>query len=178
MKSVLIPVRRLANVQNKALFSKQKLVWNDPLLWKDQLTEDERMIYESATNFCRTQLLPGITHANRTETFDRNIMKQIGEMGFLGPTLHGYGCAGVNYVSYGLIANAIEQIDSGYRSAMSVQSSLVMWPIYTYGTDEQKEKYLPALAKGDLIGKSFNPYTSFTPVLTFLFAHVRLLWSN
>eukprot|EP00599_Poterioochromonas_sp_BG-1_P004743 CAMPEP_0173138220 /NCGR_PEP_ID=MMETSP1105-20130129/3562_1 /TAXON_ID=2985 /ORGANISM="Ochromonas sp., Strain BG-1" /LENGTH=414 /DNA_ID=CAMNT_0014050777 /DNA_START=78 /DNA_END=1322 /DNA_ORIENTATION=+ len=152
MKSVLIPVRRLASVQSKALFSKQKLVWNDPLLWKDQLTEDERMIYESATNFCRTQLLPGITHANRTETFDRNIMKQIGEMGFLGPTLHGYGCAGVNYVSYGLIANAIEQIDSGYRSAMSVQSSLVMWPIYTYGTDEQKEKYLPALAKGDLIG--------------------------
>lgn len=110
------------------------------------------MIYDSAVNFCRTQLLPGITHANRTETFDVKIMKQLGEMGFLGPTLHGYGCAGVNYVSYGLIANAIEQIDSGYRSAMSVQSSLVMWPIYAYGTEEQKQKYLPSLAKGDIIG--------------------------
>jgi glutaryl-CoA dehydrogenase len=132
--------------------SKPKLVWNDPLLWKDQLTEDERMIHETANNFCQQQLLPGIIQANRTETFDKNIMKSLGEIGFLGPTIHGYGCAGVSYVSYGLIANAIEKIDSGYRSAMSVQSSLVMYPIYSYGTEEQKEKYLPQLAKGDLIG--------------------------
>jgi glutaryl-CoA dehydrogenase len=132
--------------------SKPKLVWNDPLLWKDQLAEDERMIHETANNFCQQQLLPGIIQANRTETFDKNIMKSLGEIGFLGPTIHGYGCAGVSYVSYGLIANAIEKIDSGYRSAMSVQSSLVMYPIYSYGTEEQKEKYLPQLAKGDLIG--------------------------
>jgi glutaryl-CoA dehydrogenase len=132
--------------------SKPKLVWNDPLLWKDQLTEDERMIHETANNFCQQQLLPGIVQANRTETFDKNIMKSLGEIGFLGPTIHGYGCAGVSYVSYGLIANAIEKVDSGYRSAMSVQSSLVMYPIYAYGTEEQKEKYLPQLAKGDLIG--------------------------
>ena len=83
-------------------------------------------------------------------------MKEMGEMGFLGPTLDGYGCAGVGYVSYGLIANAIESVDSGYRSAMSVQSSLVMWPIYNYGSEEQKEKYLPEMAKGNLIGMLSN----------------------
>lgn len=145
-------VRSLTKISNVRQFSKQKLVWNDALLWKDQLQEEERMIYESANEFCKSQLLPGITLANRNETFDPKIMKQIGEMGFLGPTIHGYGCAGVNYVSYGIIANAIERVDSGYRSAMSVQSSLVMWPIYSYGTEEQKNKYLPALAKGDIIG--------------------------
>lgn len=138
----------------RAYFSKQKLVYNDPLLWKDQLSEEERMIYESANAFCKEKLQPGILHANRTETFDRNVMKEIGDMGFLGPTIQGYGCAGVNYVSYGIIANAIERVDSGYRSAMSVQSSLVMYPIYAYGSEEQKEKYLPSLAKGETIGKN------------------------
>lgn len=90
--------------------------------------------------------------ANRNATFDKSIMKEMGEMGFLGPTIEGYGCAGVGYVSYGLIANAVEQVDSAYRSAMSVQSSLVMHPINTFGSDEQKEKYLPRLATGELIG--------------------------
>jgi glutaryl-CoA dehydrogenase len=149
MRSSIRCITQVSNVRN---FSRNRLVWNDPLLWKDQLSEDEKMIFESADSFCKTQLLPGITHANRTEYFDRNIMKQLGEMGFLGATLHGYGCAGVNYVSYGLIANAIERVDSGYRSAMSVQSSLVMWPIYSYGTEEQKEKYLPKLATGEWVG--------------------------
>jgi glutaryl-CoA dehydrogenase len=149
MRSSIRCITQASNVRN---FSRNRLVWNDPLLWKDQLSEDEKMIFESADSFCKTQLLPGITHANRTEYFDRNIMKQLGEMGFLGATLHGYGCAGVNYVSYGLIANAIERVDSGYRSAMSVQSSLVMWPIYSYGTEEQKEKYLPKLATGEWVG--------------------------
>jgi glutaryl-CoA dehydrogenase len=145
-------IRCITKASNVRSFSRNRLVWNDPLLWKDQLSEDEKMIFESADSFCKTQLMPGITHANRTEHFDRNIMKQLGEMGFLGATLHGYGCAGVNYVSYGLIANAIERVDSGYRSAMSVQSSLVMWPIYSYGTEEQKEKYLPKLATGEWVG--------------------------
>lgn len=139
----------------RAYFSKQKLLFNDPLLWKEQLSEEELMIYESTNAFCKEKLQPGIVHANRTETFDRNIMKEIGDMGLLGPTIQGYGCAGVNYVSYGIIANAIERVDSGYRSAMSVQSSLVMYPIYSYGTEEQKQKYLPSLARGETIGKDY-----------------------
>ncbi len=110
------------------------------------------MIQDNAVSYCQNSLLPRVIKSNREETFDTKIMKELGEMGLLGPTLQGYGCAGVGYVAYGLIANAIEQIDSGYRSAMSVQSSLVMWPIYTYGSDEQKNKYLPELAKGNLIG--------------------------
>ena len=96
--------------------------------------------------------MPRVTAASREESFDTNIMKEMGELGLLGATINGYGCAGVGYVSYGLIANAVESADSGYRSAMSVQSSLVMHPIYTFGSDEQKEKYLPELAKGNLIG--------------------------
>lgn len=110
------------------------------------------MIWDTAIKFCDDELLPGVIHANRHEVFDRDIMKKMGSMGFLGPTLEGYGCAGMGYVSYGLIANAVERIDSGYRSAMSVQSSLVMWPIYTYGTEEQRQKYLPSLATGEKIG--------------------------
>lgn len=95
---------------------------------------------KSATDYCQGKLLPRIVQANRNATFDKEIMKEMGEMGFLGPTIEGYGCAGVGYVSYGLIANAVEQVDSAYRSAMSVQSSLVMHPINTFGSDEQKEK--------------------------------------
>lgn len=110
------------------------------------------MIHDSAKAFCKEKLQPRIIEANRNEIFDKDIMKEMGANGLLGPTLEGYGCAGVGYVSYGLIANAIEGIDSGYRSAMSVQSSLVMWPIYTYGSEEQKEKYLPRLAAGEIIG--------------------------
>ncbi|CAI5711931.1 unnamed protein product [Peronospora farinosa] len=126
--------------------------WRDPLLLDDQLTDEEAMIQKSANDYCQGKLLPRIVQANRKGTFDRSIMKEMGEMGFLGPTIHGYGCAGVGYVSYGLIANAVERVDSAYRSAMSVQSSLVMHPINTFGSDEQKEKYLPRLATGELIG--------------------------
>lgn len=132
--------------------TKNKFHWDDPFLLRDQLSEDERSIFDGARSFCDSELLPGIINANRKEHFDVGIMRKFGEMGYLGPTLQGYGCAGVNYNSYGLIANAVERVDSGYRSAMSVQSSLVMWPIYNFGSEEQKEKYLPDLAQGKLIG--------------------------
>jgi glutaryl-CoA dehydrogenase len=124
----------------------------DVLNIRSQLTEEELAIWDTTKAFCEDKLMPGVLEANRHEKFDTNIMKQMGEMGLLGPTLEGYGCAGLGYVAYGLIANAIESVDSGYRSAMSVQSSLVMWPIYTYGSEEQKEKYLPSLARGETIG--------------------------
>ncbi|ETO79122.1 hypothetical protein F442_06110 [Phytophthora nicotianae P10297] len=126
--------------------------WRDPLMLEGQLTDEEAMIQKSANDYCQGKLLPRIVEANRKGKFDRSIMKEMGEMGFLGPTIQGYGCAGVGYVSYGLIANAVERVDSAYRSAMSVQSSLVMHPINTFGSDEQKEKYLPRLATGELIG--------------------------
>ena len=126
--------------------------WKDPLDLDGQLTEDERMIRDSAKAYCQDKLMPRILMANRTETFDRNIMNEMGELGLLGPTIDGYGCAGVNYVSYGLIAREVERVDSGYRSACSVQSSLVMYPIYTFGTDEVKDKFLPKLATGEMVG--------------------------
>jgi glutaryl-CoA dehydrogenase len=107
---------------------------------------------QSAREHCQSKLFPRVLKANREEKFDKNIMKEYGEMGFLGATLHGYGCAGVSSVSYGLIIREVERVDSGYRSAMSVQSSLVMYPIYAYGNDTQKNKYLPKLAAGELIG--------------------------
>ena len=126
--------------------------WDDVLLLENSLSEEERMIRDQAASFCQTELMPGILEANRHEVFDRNLLTKMGEMGFLGPTIDGYGCAGVGYVSYGLIAREVERIDSGYRSAMSVQSSLVMYPIYAYGSDEQKDKYLPKLATAEWIG--------------------------
>jgi len=126
--------------------------WDDVLLLEESLTEEERMIRDQAKAFCQSELMPGILEANRHEKFDRNLMTKMGEMGFLGPTIGGYDCAGVGYVSYGLIAREVEAVDSGYRSAMSVQSSLVMYPIYAYGSDAQKEKYLPKLASAELIG--------------------------
>ncbi|KAE9001101.1 Glutaryl-CoA dehydrogenase [Phytophthora rubi] len=126
--------------------------WRDPLMLESQLTDEEAMIQKSANDYCQGKLLPRIVEANRKGKFDRAIMKEMGEMGFLGSTIKGYGCAGVGYVSYGLIANAVERVDSAYRSAMSVQSSLVMHPINTFGSEEQKEKYLPRLATGELIG--------------------------
>jgi glutaryl-CoA dehydrogenase len=130
----------------------QKFSYSDPLLLENQLTEDEKMIQNTAHDFAQTALLPRVKHAFRTETFDKNIMKEMGAVGLLGPTLTGYGCSGVNYVSYGLIMREIERVDSGYRSAASVQSSLVMLPIYQFGSTEQKERFLPDLAKGNLIG--------------------------
>lgn len=135
-------------LSNTSFFS-----WDDPLHWKDQLNKDELQVFKTANEFCRAKLLPRIIEANRYENFDRRIVNELGEMGFLGATLDGYGCAGVNYVTYGIIANAIERIDSGYRSVMSVQSSLVMGPIHEYGTDAQKQKYLPRLATGELLGE-------------------------
>ena len=126
--------------------------WEDPLNLKDSLEDDEIMVMENARAYCREKLMPRVLNANRHEQFDVEIMREMGALGLLGATIDGYGCAGVNYVSYGLIAREVERVDSGYRSAMSVQSSLVMHPIDAYGDDAQKEKYLPGLARGELIG--------------------------
>ncbi|XPF96275.1 acyl-CoA dehydrogenase [Colwellia sp. RE-S-Sl-9] len=127
--------------------------WEDPLLLESLLSEEERLIRDSAYQYCQEKLQPRVLEANRNEHFDTNIMKELGELGLLGATLpEQYGGSNINYVSYGLIAREIERVDSGYRSAMSVQSSLVMHPIYTYGSEEQKLKYLPKLATGEYIG--------------------------
>ncbi|HET6265045.1 MAG TPA: acyl-CoA dehydrogenase [Usitatibacter sp.] len=126
--------------------------WEDPLLLEDQLTEEERMVRDSARAYCQEKLLPRVTEAHRHEKFDRSIFNEMGALGFLGPTIEGYGCAGVNHVAYGLIAREIERVDSGYRSGMSVQSSLVMHPIHAYGTEEQRKRWLPKLATGELLG--------------------------
>ncbi len=126
--------------------------WEDPFLLRDQLTDEERMVNDTAHQFFQKELMPNIVEANRNEVFDRNIMRQMGEMGLLGVTIEGYDCAGMSSVAYGLLAKEIEAVDSGYRSAMSVQSSLVMHPIYEYGTEEQREKFLPKLASGEYVG--------------------------
>jgi glutaryl-CoA dehydrogenase len=126
--------------------------WADPLLLDEALSEEERMIRDSAHDYCQEKLFPRVLEANRHERFDREIMNEMGALGFLGSTIEGYGCAGVNYVSYGLIAREVERVDSGYRSAMSVQSSLVMHPIHQFGTEAQRQKYLPKLASGEWVG--------------------------
>lgn len=127
--------------------------WQDPLNLDSLLTEEERMIRDSAHQYCQEKLMPRVLEANRHEIFHREIMNELGELGLLGCTIpEEYGCAGVNSVVYGLVAREVERVDSGYRSAMSVQSSLVMHPIYAYGTEEQKHKYLPRLATGELVG--------------------------
>ena len=127
--------------------------WQDPMMLDAQLTEEERMIRDSAHDYCQEKLLPRVLEANRNERFDREIMNELGELGLLGATLpEEYGGSGINYVSYGLIAREVERVDSGYRSAMSVQSSLVMHPIYTYGSEAQRQKYLPKLASGEWVG--------------------------
>jgi glutaryl-CoA dehydrogenase len=127
--------------------------WDDPFLLDDQLTEEERMVRDSARAYCQDKLQPRVLEAHRHEKFDRAIMSEMGALGFLGSTLpEKYGCPGVNYVTYGLVAREVERVDSGYRSAMSVQSSLVMHPIYAYGSEEQRMKYLPKLATGEWVG--------------------------
>jgi len=126
--------------------------WEDPLRLDGSLTDDERAIRDAAHSFCQEKLFPRVLMANRLERFDREIMNEFGEMGFLGATLDSHGCAGVNYVSYGLISREVERVDSGYRSAFSVQSSLVMFPIHAFGSDEQKDKYLPKLRTGEFVG--------------------------
>ena len=126
--------------------------WDDLLLLDDQLTEEERMIRDSARQYAQEKLLPRVLEANRHEHFDVEIMRELGELGLLGSTIEGYDCAGTSYVAYGLIAREVERVDSGYRSACSVQSSLVMYPIHKFGTEQQREKYLPKLASGEFIG--------------------------
>ena len=133
---------------------KEKAVfrWEDPLLLEDQLSDEERMVRDSARAYCQDKLLPRVLMAHRHETFDREILNEMGALGMLGSTIDGYGCAGVNHVCYGLIAREVERVDSGYRSAMSVVSSLVMYPIFAYGSEAQRQKYLPKLASGEFAG--------------------------
>ncbi len=126
--------------------------WDDALLLDDQLSDEERMVRDQAHSYCQEKLLPRVLLANRNEVFHREIMNEMGELGLLGATIDGYGCACVNHVCYGLVAREVERVDSGYRSAMSVQSSLVMHPIYAYGSEAQREKWLPKLATGELVG--------------------------
>jgi glutaryl-CoA dehydrogenase len=127
-------------------------IWEDVLFLDQQLTDEERMIRDMAHNYAQEKLMPRVLDANRNENFDPEIMREMGELGLLGSTIEGYGCAGVSYVAYGLVSREVERVDSGYRSALSVQSSLVMYPIYKYGSEEQRQKYLPKLATGEYIG--------------------------
>ena len=131
---------------------KPSFQWQDPFLLNSQLSDDERAIVDAAHDFCQEKLQTRVLMAARHEKFDREIMNEFGSMGFLGSTIEGYGCAGLNYVSYGLVAREVERVDSGYRSAMSVQSSLVMHPINEYGSEAQRQKYLPKLATGEWVG--------------------------
>ena len=128
------------------------MIVNDILLFDEQLSSDELSVKETAHKYCQSKLLPRILESNRNEIFDKEIYKEMGELGFLGAPIKGYGCAGVNYISYGLIAREIEKVDSAYRSAFSVQTSLAMHAIYKFGSEDQKQEYLPKMAKGELIG--------------------------
>jgi glutaryl-CoA dehydrogenase len=132
--------------------TKTAFQWDDPLLLDDLLSDEERMVRDTARAYCQEKLMPRVIEANRHEKFHREIMNEFGELGLLGPTIEGYGCAGVNHVCYGLIAREVERVDSGYRSALSVQSSLVMYPISAFGSEAQKQKYLPKMATGEWIG--------------------------
>src|SRR3712207_5304356 len=127
--------------------------WDDPFLLDEQLTDDERMVRDTARAYAQEKLLPRVIEAYREEKTDRAIFGEMGGLGLLGLTLpEDYGCAGASYVAYGLVAREVERVDSGYRSMMSVQSSLVMYPIYAYGSEEQRRKYLPKLASGEYVG--------------------------
>lgn len=162
MKNVITQTNKLvskcldSSVTSSRTFSSSKAKvnfdWKDPLNLESSLTEDERMVRDQVNKYCQDKLMSRVIEANRNSTFDRNIMREMGDMGMLGSTIKGYDCPGLNYVSYGLVAREVEKVDSGYRSAMSVQSSLVMYPIYAYGTEEQRKKYLPKLASGELVG--------------------------
>ena len=140
------------NIENKNSKVSAQSSWQDVLALNEQLSSDEQITQSSVRAFCEDKLLPRIVNDNRNEHFSREILYEMGEQGLLGSYLKGYGCAGANYVSYGLIAREIERVDSAYRSLMSVQTSLVMFPIFQFGTEDQKEKYLPKLATGELIG--------------------------
>ncbi len=140
------------NIENKKSKVSAQSSWQDVLVINEQLSTDEQITQSSVRAFCENKLLPRIINDNRNEHFSREILNEMGEQGLLGSYLKGYGCAGANYVSYGIIAREIERVDSAYRSLMSVQTSLVMFPIYQFGTEVQKEKYLPKLASGEFIG--------------------------
>lgn len=143
-------ISRLASTKSS---SGAKFNWQDPLNLESQLTEEEVAIRDAFRGYCQSELLPRVTMANRLEQFDKKIMEEIGSLGVLGCTLQGYGCAGVSSVAYGLLTREVERVDSAYRSAVSVQSSLAMGAIYDFGSDEQKQKYLPSMAQGKLIGE-------------------------
>lgn len=141
-----------STVATRCFASKAAYNWNDPLNMDCRLTDEEKMIRDTARDYSQEKLLPRVIEATRKESFDKSIMREMGEVGLLGATINGYGCPGVSSVAYGLIAREVERVDSGYRSAMSVQSSLVMFPIHSYASSELKEQYLPDLATGKLIG--------------------------
>lgn len=149
---MMIRYNNFKKIASNKFISRSLFNYKDAFLFEKQLSDDEKSIKDVAYNFSKDYLLPNVVSSFRNEKFDKNIMKELGKVGLLGPTINGYGCAGVNYVSYGLIMREIERVDSGYRSCASVQSSLVMFPIYKFGSQEQKDKFLPELAKGNLIG--------------------------
>jgi glutaryl-CoA dehydrogenase len=130
----------------------QKMNWQDAFALEQQLTVEQRMVRDSARQYGQQKLLPRVRQAYRDETVDRELFREMGALGLLGATIDGYGCPGIDYISYGLVAREIERVDSGYRSMMSVQSSLVMYPIYAYGTEAQRQRYLPKLASGEWVG--------------------------
>jgi glutaryl-CoA dehydrogenase len=147
------PMLKKLNTPETARAKPAAFAWDDPFRLEDQLTEEERMIRDAARDYCQDRLASRVLEANRHEHFDRAIMSEMGEMGLLGPTIpEEFGGVGAGYVAYGLVAREVERVDSGYRSAMSVQSSLVMHPIFAYGTDDQRAKYLPKLASGEWVG--------------------------
>jgi glutaryl-CoA dehydrogenase len=138
-------------MRDKAATEHAQFDWQDPLRFEDELSEDERMIRDAARAYAQDKLMPRVKMAFREEKFDIAVMREMGALGFLGSTLTGYGCAGTSYVAYGLVAHELEKVDSAYRSSLSVQSSLTMYPIHAFGTEAQKEKYLPRLATGELL---------------------------
>jgi len=142
----------IAGVEKVEKVEKVEFNFRDALNLECRLTEEEVMVRDVFHQYCQEKLMPRVVMANRNEVFHRDIMSEMGELGVLGPTIQGYGCPGVSYVAYGLIAREVERVDSGYRSAMSVQSSLVMYPIYDFGSEEQRLKYLPRLASGEIVG--------------------------
>ncbi|EOO03026.1 putative glutaryl- dehydrogenase protein [Phaeoacremonium minimum UCRPA7] len=151
-RQFLRPVQASSTRSYAAASATPPFDWQDPLNAKALLTEEELAIADTAEKYCQEQLLPRVLQAYRDENYDRNILSEMGELGLLGATIDGYGCAGVSTVAGGLITRAVERVDSGYRSGMSVQSSLVMGGIHEFGSEEQKEKYLPDMAKGKLLG--------------------------
>lgn len=140
------------SIKIESSMSRADFAWHDPFHIDRQLTDDERLVQSTVRSYAEERLLPIIVDANRRETFDRAVFQELGNMGFLGATLNGYGCAGVNHVCYGLIGRELERVDSAYRSAVSVQSSLVMYPIYEFGSEDQRKHYLPRLASGEWVG--------------------------